>query len=454
MSDGAPMPDRVPLTGADCFLNAFDGEIGRFNGASHVSQLVLRLGPGFDVDILRKLMDEVVRRQPLVRAPVGRRFGIGPPMYHLKRASRRSVPPIGDFDVQNVEGPPGNRALPEIFARRLNQRRSLRRGELLRFDAVRYAGGAGGTDLAMSWLHLLFDAAGSERFIRWLDECFRGEGRPGELPDPRELDPVAGPRRPAGVRGEAARTWQRWHDSFGAHPVHSLAGPRRRTPQTLGYDLLTLNPEETERATGEARRRAGFLTPMLFYLAVSIRAHHAVHRARGLDPGSYLVPLPVNLRRKGVEGALFRTHVSLLWFQALPEHVADLDGLIDHLKVQRLAAIKDQQIQNGVDAMDFARFAPRRLYSRLARSAHRGELCSFFFAYTGEFLAGLDRFLGAEIQDAFHVAPVPPSPGSCIAISTRGGRLNLTHVYQRGVFSDAERAVFHDTLRADLVGPS
>ncbi|MEE8476536.1 MAG: hypothetical protein V3T01_14360 [Myxococcota bacterium] len=446
------MPDRIPLTGADCFLNAFDQETRRFNGASHVSQLVLRLGPGFDVEILRKLVDEVAHRQPMVRARVGRRFGIGPPMYHLKRASRRDLPPIGVFDVQNVERLPGKRDLPRIFVQRLNERRSLRNGELLRFDAIRYAGGAGGTDLAMSWLHLLFDGAGSERFIRWLDECFRGERQPGELPDPRELDPVAGPSRSAGVRGEAARTWQRWHDGFAAHPMHSLAGPRRHTPQALRFDLLTLSSEETERATGEASRRAGFLTPMLFYMAASIRAHDAVHRARGLDPGSYLVPLPVNLRRKGVEGALFRTHVSLLWFQSLPEHVADLDGLIDHLKAQRLAAIKDRQIQNGVDAMDFARFAPRRLYSRLARSSQRGELCSFFFAYTGEFLSGLDRFLGAEIQTAFHVAPVPPSPGSCVAISTRSGRLNLTHVYQRGVFSDPERAIFREALRADLLG--
>ena len=42
------MRASVPLTGADCFLRAFDGEVRRLTGASHLSQLVLRLGPGFD----------------------------------------------------------------------------------------------------------------------------------------------------------------------------------------------------------------------------------------------------------------------------------------------------------------------------------------------------------------------------------------------------------------------
>jgi hypothetical protein len=441
------LPARIPLTGADCFLRAFDAEIARFNRASHLSQLVLRLGPGFDVQRLRKLVDEVAAAQPILRAPVRRRFGLGAPHYQLALASLRPLPPV---EVHELESPPADEAFPALFAQRMNERLALRRGELLRFDAVRYAGGRAGTDLAMTWQHLLFDGSGSERFVRWLDECFRGEQRPGALPDPKEFEAPGAPPRSLGQRGAAARTWQAWLEGFASHPPQSLAGPRRRTPQRLEWDLLTLGESDTERVVAEAGRRAGFLTPMLYYLAVAIRAHHAVARARRREPASYLVPLPVNLRPRGAEGAIFRTHVSLLWFRALPEEVRDLDALIAALKQQRLAAIKARQIENGMDAMGFARFAPTRLYAKLARRAFAGELCSFFFAFTGEFLGGLDHFLGAEIRNAFHVAPVPPSPGSCAAMSLRRGRLNVTHVRQRGVFSEAEQALFRSSLRADF----
>jgi hypothetical protein len=438
---------RIPLTGADCFLRAFDAEVARFNGASHLSQLVLRLGPGFDVDALRELVHEAAAAQPILRAPVRRRYGLGAPHYCLAAAARRPQPPV---DVHDAAAPSADGAFPALFARRMNEPRSLRRGDLLRFDAVRYAGGAAGTDLAMTWQHLLFDGSGSERFVRWLDECFRGEQRVDALPNPGEFDAPDAAQRSLGQRGAAARAWQAWLEGFASHPPHSLAGPRRRTPQRLEWDLLTLGASDTERVVAEAGRRAGFLTPMLYYLAVAIRAHHAVVRARGLDPGSYVVPLPVNVRPRGAEGAIFRTHVSLIWFRALPEEVEDLDRLISTLKEQRLAAIKAGHVENGIDAMGFARFAPTRLYTAMARRSFAGELCSFFFAFTGEFLGGLERFLGTEIRNGFHVAPVPPSPGSCAAMSLRRGRLNVTHVRQRGVFAEAEQALFRASLRADL----
>ena len=54
--DRPQAPAALPLTGADCFLRAFEAEVRRTADASHLSQLVLRLGPGFDVDAFRSLM--------------------------------------------------------------------------------------------------------------------------------------------------------------------------------------------------------------------------------------------------------------------------------------------------------------------------------------------------------------------------------------------------------------
>ncbi len=439
---------QVPLTGADCFLRAFDREIRRKAGASHVSQLVLRLGPGFDVELFRKVVEQVALAQPIVRAPIGRRFGFGAPVYRLAAASRCAKPRVRIVDADTRPVPDAQ--LPDLFAKQLNEPMSAERGELLRFDIVRYAGGAAGSDFAASWLHMLFDGFGSEIFIAWLDACFRGASCADALPCADEFAPTAAPERGLGVRGDRARAWQKRLEEISAHPPHSLAGPLRRTRQALHYERLRLSAEQTARSSEAAKQRAGFLTPTLFYLAAAIRAHHAVFRARGADPGSYVVPLAVNLRPKGAANAMFRSHVSLVWFQLLPAEVDDLDGLIEALKQQRLAAIKGGQIENAICAMDFARFAPRRLYARMSRSVFRGELCSFFFAFTGDFLAGVEHFLGAEILDGFHVAPVPPSPGSCVAISLRGGRLGATHTYQRGVFSARELEIFRERLRGDL----
>ncbi|HXZ85719.1 MAG TPA: hypothetical protein VEI82_09535, partial [Myxococcota bacterium] len=287
-----------------------------------------------------------------------------------------------------------------------------------------------------------------ERFLRWLDEVGRGGRAATDLPasSPRP------PRPDARTRGEQALRWRARMHAFGARPPRSLAGPLARTPQRLEVEVTSFSREESARIVERARKLAGFLTPMLFYLAASVRAHHAVFQMRGTDPQSFVVPLPVNLRAKGVGGDLFGTQVSLLWFQVFPESCTDLDALLAELKAQRLASIKDGLVEAGTAAMDYARWLPRRAYARMARREFGGELCSFFFGFTDEFLAGMDTFLGAPILNGFHSPSVPPSPGSAAIFCLRAGRLNVTHVRQAGVFSGFELVRFQQRLRADLLG--
>ena len=446
----SPAASPVPLTGADCFLRAFDAEVRRNSGSSHLSQLVLRLGPGFKVERLRALLAEVARAQPLLRAPIRRPWGVLPPVYRSDLASRAKLPRIEVRDLEVREGHT-EPEIPPVFASRLNDRFDGRSGELLRCDVVRWNGGAAGSDVAFTWLHMLFDGAGSERFVRWLDEVGRGVRGAGELPEEPQTPHGSVPAT-AKARGDQALRWQARMRAFADHAPHSLAGPLARTRQALGYELQTFSHDETARIVARAKQSAGFLTPMLFYLAASVRAHHAVMRSRGVDPGSYVVPLPVNLRAKGGQGEIFGTRISLIWFQILTERVETFDGLLAELKAQRLATIKEGLVEAGSAAMDFARWLPRRVYSGMARRTFRGELCSFFFAYTDEFLPGMTSFLDAPLWNAFHAPSVPPSPGSGLVFSLREGRLNSTHVRQAGVFSDAERVLFRAALRADLLG--
>lgn len=441
------MAERLPLTGADCFLRAFDAETRRRNGASHLAQLVLRLGPGFDADAFRRVLSDVTLAQPIVHAPVRRRFGLGAPEYRLDRARRCAPPP---FEVHEASSSDGE--LAPLFAERLDDVRSARRGELLRVDAVRQPDG--GTDIAFTWLHLLFDGWGCERFVEWLEACGAGRQTPDQVPAsdrpgaPPDLALPASSR----ARGVMAMSWQRWMRSLGRLNVRSPAGPAGRVRQDLDYDRVAFTEAESARIGDRARALAGFLTPMIFYMAAAIRAHHAVLRGRGSVPESYVVPLPVNLRPKGGEGGIFRTRVSLVWFQVPSTLVDDEKALLAELKAQRRRAISEDQIANGVAAMDYARYAPARLYAFQARRNLGGELCSFFFAYTGRFCPELEHFFGAPVLDGFHVPSVPASPGSSVIFSFRGDRLGYTHVRQRGVFTPDEIALLHHRLASDLTG--
>jgi hypothetical protein len=440
-------PRDLPLTGADCFLRAFDHEVRRMNGASHASQLILRLGPGFDVEAFRAALDAAAAANPILHAPILRPWGVGAPVYRIGRARPETAPRV---HVHERAGLPTG--IPDEIQDEMNRPFDGRGGELVRFDVMRDDGGRAGSLLAMTWLHMLFDGAGSEVFLRWLQGCHEGERRVEELalddPTPSPgMTGVLGARE----RGSRATAWQTRMAELARPPVRSLAGPLRRVPQSLRYELVSLDGEEAEAATARASAKAGFLTPMLHYLAAALRAHHAVFRARGADPVGYLVPLPVNLRPKGSEEAIFRTRVSMIWFRILPEQLDDFDGLLTELKQQRRDAIKLGHVENGVIAMDYARFAPMPLYARMTRRSMGGELCSFFFAFTGEFAGGLPSFFGGRVENGFHAPAVPPSPGSALALSTFAGRLNVTHVHQQGVFEPEELGLLREQLLSDLL---
>jgi hypothetical protein len=450
--------DAVPLTGADCFLRAFEGEVRRTAGASHLSQLVLRLGPGFDTGAFRRLVDEVSRANPILRSPILRQGGLGAPLYRLDRAAAPSVVQIEEHPsapTTATDGAPALGPIPEVFFARLNDRFDARRGKLLRFDIVPRGGSQPGTDVAMTWQHMLFDGSGSEFFVEHLAACSADPARDREIPISRAEGGASSPavaELPAasGARGRMAQAWNNYMRGMAAKPPTSLAGPLRRVRQDLRYDELRLEDEAASRAMARAKKMAGFLTPMLFFLAVSLRAHQAVADRRGRSPASWVVPLPVNLRPKGSQGEVFRTHVSLLWFQVTPDETRDLAGLIEVLKAQRLTAIRTKLVEAGVAAMDFARYAPSRIYSHMARRSFGGELASFFFAYTAEFAAAADSLCGATILDAFHAPSVPASPGSALVFCLRGGGLDVVHVHQRGSVDAAEIAVLREQLRRDL----
>jgi hypothetical protein len=433
-------------------MRAFDDEVRRFHGAGHLSQLVLRLGPGFELEAFCKLVAAVTHATPILRAPVRRRFGFGVPVYRLSRAPRVPVPSITVHEAQPQTGSrdSGDKGLPALFRERLNIRLAIERGELLRFDLVSYDGGRYGTDLAMTWAHLLLDGTGSEFFIRRLEECFRGQNPVADLrlhgSDPSSRSPTPG------ERVKRAREWQARMIRLSDAPPHSLGGPRRRIAQSLCYEVVTLSRAETTVVAGRAAEYAGYFTPVVFYLAAAIRAHDAVFTRRGEDPGHYLIPLPVNLRRKGVEGAIFRTNISLLWFSVAREYVADFAGLVGELMRQRRASIRDGLVEKGSAAMDLLRVAPARLHSWLARHNLSGEIASFYFAFTNDFLPGMDAFFGAEILNGFHAPSVMPSPGSSVTLSVRDGRLNVTLLYQRGAVRDDERQCLREQLLDDLLG--
>lgn len=434
--------DDLPLTGSDAFLLALDYESRTHNDASHLAQFTLKTDDGFRVERFAEEMNRLTRTCPILTAPISRPYFFKPPHYRLSKYNRsRSI--LTEERTEVMDGID----IPEMIQERLNEIRNPARGQLLDIDL--YPVESGGWWISFTWLHMLFDGRGIETFVDRLARIGRGELEPVEQFSENEVELSSS----GGSFLERLSVFRDWGDTmkeWSDPSPSSLAGPLDQQPKQLRYHLEQFSREETEKLKSFVRDRLGMGIPMLFYLALSIRAHRAVFQVRGEDPGKYFVPVTVNNYPDAQQRPLFRTHVSFLWFRVAPTVAESLDDLLELLKSQRLEMIKDRVHEQFHDAMSITRYFPRWLNARMMRRETEGELASFFFSYTGDLLPETDQFFGGAIEKMIHAPAPPASPGSSFIWSLRSGRLQLTHLYDIHAVAPEEREIAMEALRGDV----
>lgn len=440
---------RVPLTGAGCVLRTIDRENRRDHGASHLSQLVLSLNDRTDPDAVRAFFRKLFRTVPRLSAPVRRPYGLGYPSYcvPLDEPSRGNIIRTHSRSSLDYSQP-----VPSI-TRRLNAVLNVKQGQLMAVDYVR---GQRRSQLALTWSRMLFDRRGVEVFAERLADAWTQWDRMNRFPEKSfESDADA----PAGtMAGELSwsqrfRVTRDWSDrvaSLTEASAGSLSKSSSTAEQDLNTDVTVLNPERTDQVSSRIAEIGDPGHPMVFYLAVSMRAHHAVLATREESEANLLVPVSVNLR-EGTRDPVYGNQVSFLPFTAAPDHLKSLPGLVDHLRNQRRDLIEEKFHEKTAIALETIKYWPTWFHRRLIRDPYLGKSSSFRFTWTGELLPEVDDFLGGEVQMSLFAPAVLPSPGSRLIVSRHQGRLALTHLYQEGLMTGAERDVFHDQLRSDLL---
>ena len=415
---------------------SLERESRTFFDASHQAQLVIRLGPGFERNRFCQAVQKLYRKVPFLHATIRPKWGglFGPSVYH--DAEPAGSAPIYIHDPETPDRQSIYRGVPRHIRNLLNSGPiDPRQDPLIRFDLV---DDADDTLLVITWLFLLFDGHGMTNFIRLLSDTAAHPEDPVSIAWSEELvSPIDLPDTMERLRIQ--RSWASTMEER-LHPEPaSLAGPIRSMPKQLDYEVHRFPPEETDAFDKLARSEAGVISPMLFYLAITIRAHHRVFLHRSSVPSQYLVPVAVNLRRGTDIDPTFRNHVTFLWFGVEPSELDDRQMLINSLKEQKRSQIQDGFPRSMAIAMENNRYVPTEMNRRMMRAQAGGELCSFFFAYTGHLFPEVSELCGGQIRDGFPTAGVPPSPGSSFVWSLVHGQLNLTHLFQQGVVRPDER---------------
>jgi hypothetical protein len=398
---------------------------------AHTGLTVLRLGPGFEIEQLRSAVERLAEASPIAGARLSK-LPLGVPRWVWDRETRCrfSIRIHASGEDWNAVG-----------------HRSVVNGDdtALVFDIVP---NDSGTMIVFRWKHTLLDGKGAELCLA---EIASLAASPGHDPQPGSWGVI--PPKPKAWK-ETLGDLDKFKNHFyelAKKPICSVGGPvpHAGVPRFFVEEFTV---EETSRITARAAEVSRGMFQIGWFLAAAMRAHRAVLAARGTSVDSFQAGCAVQERKRGARHPIWQNHVSQLFFSLpsgeLEEHssaAAKLQAQFVDMSRQRM------EVAFAVMARFFRRL-PAWFYLRMLRGNSGGNLTSFFFSHTGEFLPECQTFCGAPVEHGWHIPTVSQPPGTGIFFGQRGGKLTATFSWREGVLRDSEFELLRNTLRRDLLG--
>ena len=421
------MSGNWPLNGSDYLMLGFDHELRREGFAGNSCQIVLELAGRISREELAGRLRELTEEIPLLRTRPG---GIFRP--HWRGLNGKLTAPKVTMHADE----------PEIEQNLFNQALDTRRGELMRFDVLERK--RGGSSLIFTWSHALMDGPGGEHFLALVGN------RDVAVPNRLFSEPVGkGPS----FRERTKLAWRYLHhiDTYCKQPAKTMGVRHSAASAELRYSVERFSLEETNRARANGVKLCGPLGDGQFHAAAAMMELHRLHERLGSKSASYILPIPVGMRPKGKIEPLFGNQMAMLMLQILPEHLASMEALVGAIKEQTSHLLRSGLMDCGVKLSEMFRFLPLPVYMALLKQGLKGEICSIFCGDTAGVTPLLSRFMGTEVEDFAHVAPVTPTPGVGIVFYSFRGELRVSVIYSMKVLNPTEAAGFAAGVRARLL---
>lgn len=310
-----------------------------------------------------------------------------------------------------------------------------------------------GSICILNWDHTLMDAAGAELLIQHVARWPETPGRLSSLlpADKQNIDSRV--PRSLGFPGRFsyARRSVRYISETSEMPIAVMNPSGSVQESSDQYFAIRFDDEETRAIVAQCERIGLSYYHSLFYLAAATRAVHAVRMRRMGETAAYLVPVPLNLRRKGGHGPVFSNNVSFLFYRLTPEVIADFQATVVSLKKQMKEQIMQEIPHSYAELMKILRRLPLPFYSRLLSGPTRGQLASFFFSCTGECCTGMNSFMGQPVREVTHLAPATSTPGLSIVFMRHRNCLKMILSFRDSLFTQEDLQLFEERLRLDLL---
>lgn len=346
----------------------------------------------------------------------------------------------------------GDAATPAAVARRIEELANdpdRLRGCAVALEFLQDAAAAGA--LVFSFDHLLFDAAGAERFIDLFCQFADGRAADAEFPDPQAPEPAHLDQW--SKRFASGRQLNRSLRELLPGATANLELPANARRRPFRFRVLSLTAEETRRAQEQAFATAGYLMFTPYVLATAAATFQPRFARRVAPNADFIVTVSTSRLRPPGERAphVFFNDLSFLYFGFPVAEAGERDKLARTLRDQMIAQVKAGMPAAVEDSNLLMRILPPRAFWKFMFTFFRNRLSSFALTCLGDPLLKTNSVLGGTIRTHVHFPVIPVPPGLGLILNRSGDVYHVVLSYLEGVLSEGKVATLLDEFRQRLL---
>ncbi len=422
------------LSGSDWVINTLDRMMKSATCVGNISQIVLQLGSTLQQNEVRNALNRFVKKFPVISGRGAR---------DIRLAPYWKIPRKNDGEISFHTVAPDNNTSPGDNFSFLEKSANAPFRDKRDYLSFQFLPNGGRNVISMTFDHRLFDARGAEAFLSLFQQDVMDGSVDGDI---------------TFVSSAALTQWSRKFRA-GQNVNRRIIALSKSTPEQLPlhregsgayrYRLISFTPGETEDVYKRAYHEAGYLMESPFFLAVIIQAMHDLFIRRYRTRSSYLIPVTVDLRPNAdALQEIFFNYVSYLFYQIPVQEAGDQTKIIASLKQQMYDQVKAGFPKDLAEASQLTRIAPPSILGRLLHLPLKGKMATFAFSHLGKSSYHHGDFMGAKIENLFHMPRVPVPPGLGFFTNYFNGRLNIVLSHLDGLLKDEEVKMLEAGIRA------
>ena len=429
----ADLPEKVILSGADCFHLVLDKHAKKHGAGGNVMRKVFYFSGALPFEKI----DNILRSSPVIywlcNIKLAHGFLLKKPCWKYTDSGREII--LRRHDAKNEN------EIPEII---LTRDITIESGRFIEADLIYYPSGS--CAFVLSWNHILLDAKGTTLLFEHLNHI--SENKPYNFniffPAKEKTTAIVTHIRNMYKVKKFVQTSSR-------PPVYSIAdaGTKHSDDKTLDK-IISFTVLETETISANAIKAGSRFGPTLYFIACCSHVIYALNRQKN-KPGDLWFPVPYDGRLKGAAGPLISNCVSFLFYRLTKEDLNNVPQTVKCLSEQMKAQIKDRIPQKYTMFLNMMRHIPLWLYYFLISRTGKGVFASFLYTSTGDNFNDLKSLFGEPLSKLTMTPALTFPPGLTFVFLKHDQALDINIAYSPEIINHNELLLIEQKLKEILL---